>query len=101
VIATSLDCGNHVQDGFYNDVEKGVDYHKTRYYKILKPYRKDWSSERLDSWIEDKIKTYEDVRENGLKKPLIVGANNLILDGNHRYSMLQSLGYETVLIRRI
>ena len=96
-----LDCGNHVQDGFYKEIDKGTDYRKTRYYKILKPYRKRWSEKQLNSWVEDRIKVYKDLKENGLKKPLLVDSQNLILDGNHRYSMTVSLGHDSVFIRRV
>jgi len=96
----SLDCGNHVQDKFYAELDAGMDYKDTRYYKILKPYRKRWSEEKLHTWIEGRIKVYKDLKENGLKKPILVGAKNLILDGNHRYSMMKHLGFKSILIRR-
>lgn len=96
----SLDCGNHVQDGFYGDLDNGVDYHKTRYYRILRNYRKEWSREELDGWIEKKIILYDNIKRNGLLKPLIVGDKERILDGNHRYEMMRTLGYKSVFIRR-
>lgn len=96
----SLDCGNHVQDNFYKEIDNGVDYHITRYYRILKSYRKSWSGEKLNSYVLDKIAVYEDLKENGLKKPLLVGSGNLVLDGNHRYCMMKTLGYKEVFIRR-
>ncbi len=96
----SLDCGNHVQDGFYAELESGTDYHRTRYYRILKHYRKAWGVEKLDRWMEERIAVYRNLKENGLKRPVYVDSNNLILDGNHRYSMMKSLGYKEVFIRR-
>ena len=96
----SLDCGNHVQDQFYAEIDKGVPYQKTRYYRILKPYRKKWSEDRLNKWVEERIRVYQDLKKNGLKKPLIINSSNLILDGNHRYSMMKHLGYKEVIVRR-
>jgi hypothetical protein len=96
----SLDCGNHVQDQFYDELDQGTDFHRTRYYRILKPYRKDWPEEKLNGFVTDKISLYEDLKKNGPKKPLLVDSKNLILDGNHRYSMMKTLGYKEVLIRR-
>ena len=100
VSVESLDCGNHVQNGFYADIDKNIDYKKTRYYRILKPYRKKWSEEQLNTWFEERIKVYEDLKRNGLKRPIYIDSKNLILDGNHRYSMLCNLGHKTVLVRR-
>jgi len=101
VITNSLDCGNHVQDEFYGEIDAGKHYKDTRYYKILKPYRKEWSEEKLNIWVEGRIKVYNDLKENGLKKPILIDSNNLILDGNHRYSMMRHLGYKSILVRRI
>ncbi len=95
-----LDCGNHVQDRFYSELDSGMDYHRTRYYRILKHYRKNWGIERLDKWFEERIRVYEDLKKNGLKRPIYVGENNLILDGNHRYAMMKTLGYKSIFIRR-
>ena len=96
----SLDCGNHVQDQFYFEIDKDVPYQKTRYYRILKPYRKRWSEDRLNKWVEERIRVYQDLKKYGLKKALLVNSNNLILDGNHRYSMMMHLGYKEVIVRR-
>lgn len=97
---SELDCGNHVQDGFYADIDKGVGYHKTRYYRILKPYRKKWTQEQLDEFMLGKIALFRSVKENGQLRPVIVGENNRILDGNHLYCILKYLG-EDVLVRRV
>jgi len=96
----SLDCGNHVQDKFYAELDAGKDFKRTRYYRILKPYRKNWSEEKLDNWVRALIATYEDVKKNGLINPLIV-SDDLVLDGNHRYRMMKHLGHKSVLVRKI
>jgi hypothetical protein len=64
-----LDCGNHVQDGFYKEIDDGTDYKKTRHYRILKPYRRRWTEEHLNEWFEERIRVYQDVKANGLKRP--------------------------------
>jgi len=96
----SLDSSNHVQDRFYSELDGGKKYEDTKYFRVLKRYRKHWSPNRLTRFIEDKINIYRDLKENGLKKALLV-TDNRILDGNHRYSMMKSLGYKSVLIREI
>lgn len=96
----TLDSGNHVQDKFYAELDQGKQYKETRYYRIIKPYRKNWSEEYLNSWFEGRVALYEQVKENGIIRPIYIDSNNLILDGNHRYSMLKHLGYKTVLVRR-
>jgi len=97
----SLDSSNHVQDEFYEELDRGVPYQKTRYYRIIKPYRKKWSKDHLERWFGERIALYEDVKKRGQKVPIIVDKENKILDGNHRYSMLKSLGNKEVFIRRI
>lgn len=99
----SLDCGNHVQDEFYSQLDQGIEYHQTKYYAILKPYRlrkHGWSQEKLDEWFEERISVYESVKKEGLLKPVLVGPGEKILDGNHRFAMLRTLGLKTVMIRR-
>jgi len=96
----SLDCGNHVQDRFYAELDAGKDFKRTRYYRILKPYRKDWSEEKLDNWVMALMALYEDVKVNRLTSPLIV-EGNLILDGNHRHAMMKHLGHKSILVRKI
>jgi len=96
----SLDCGNHIQDRFYEELDRGTEYNKTRYYRILKPYRKKWSEEMLNNYMLERMEVYEDLKENGLKRPLIVNSENLILDGNHRYCMMKTLDYKSIIVRK-
>ena len=98
-----LDCGNNVQEGFYKEIDEGKDPTETEYYKILKPYRKGWSEVKLNKYVHDKKNIYTDLKEYGIKKPLIVktSRNNRIVDGNHRYNMLRYLGHKSAIIRRI
>jgi hypothetical protein len=99
-----LDSGNHVQDGFYKELDEGKHYTETRYYKILKPYRTrpphNWPLEKLHTWMEGRIKVYNDIKKNGLKRPILIDSDNLILDGNHRCRMMKHLGNTEVFIRR-
>jgi len=96
----ALDSSNHVQDTFYGQLEGGKSYEKTKYFWIIEHYRKNWTKEKLHAWFQERIKLYEGVKKDGLKIPIIVDQNNLILDGNHRYSMLKSLGYKETFIRK-
>lgn len=100
-----LDSGNHVQDGFYKELDQGKNYMRTRYYRILKPYRTkephNWSIEKLHTWFEGRVRVYEDLKEHGLKKPILIDSEGLILDGNHRCQMIKHLGEKSVLVRRV
>lgn len=93
---SKLDSSNHVQDTFYPELDKGKEYHTTKYYWIMERYRKKWSKEKLDSWFEDRVKIYEDIKKNGLKKPIIIDKQDLILDGNHRYAMIRTIGFKNI-----
>lgn len=96
-----LDSGNHVQDQFYAELDEGKDFSQTRYYRIIEKYRRGkWSPERLENWFKGRVSLYNDVKENGLKRPIYADKTNLILDGNHRYSMMKHLGNDTVIVRR-
>jgi len=97
----SLDSSNHVQDGFYTELEKGTHYTKTRYFRIIKPYRKKWSEEYLYNWFQERINIYNDIKLKGLQVPIIVNKNNLILDGNHRFAIVRELGFKNIYVRRV
>jgi hypothetical protein len=97
----SLDSGNHVQDKFYKELDGGVAPRDTKYGRILAKYRKAWPEGRLDKFLSDKVELYNDIKKNGLQRPIIITANNRIADGNHRCQMLKHLGEKTVLVRRI
>lgn len=96
----SLDSSNHVQDRFYSELDAGKKFEETKYVRILRRYRKHWSPDRLTRFIEDKISIYKDLKKNGLKKVILI-TDNRVLDGNHRYSMMKSLGYKSVLVREV
>jgi hypothetical protein len=96
----SLDCGNHVQDQFYAELDLGKDYKETRYYRILKKYRQRWGEERLNKWFEERIRVYNSVKENQLIKPILIDSALRVLDGNHRYAMMRNLGFKSILVRR-
>jgi len=96
-----LDIGNHVQEGLYDDIDAGRDIFKSRYFRILKHYRrKKWSKERLIKFMNGKKDLYEDIKNNKILEPIIIDKTMRVIDGNHRAMMLKHLGYKSVLIRR-
>lgn len=96
----SINCRNNVQNGLYIDLLAGVDYHKTKYYRILKKYRAKWKPETLEKFMQDKVAVFNSIKEVGQMKPLIYNKDNIILDGNHRHLMLKRLGYKMIFGRR-
>ncbi len=101
ILVDNLDSSNHVQDKFYGELDGGKTYRDTHYYKILRKYRAKWGERRLNRWVEEKVALYGDIKENGLKKAIIIDSDNRILDGNHRYSMMKNLGNEDIFVRKI
>lgn len=103
VAIDSLDSSNHVQDQFYEELDNGTPYKETKYYKILKKYREKWGEEKLNRWIEERIRVYNDIKEYGLKRPVLVDffKQDRILDGNHRYAGVRNLGYKNIFIRKV
>jgi len=100
-----LDNGNHVQDGFYAELDAGKTYEETRYYRIIRKYRIDdqkrWSEAQLANFFEGRIALYESVKEHGILRPLIVNSRNRVIDGNHLYQIMKHLGHESIIIRRV
>lgn len=109
VSMNGLDCGNNVQSTFYQELDNGVPYRKTRYYKIIRGYRlvknpeslSVWTEDELHTFFEKKISLYKSIKEDGLEQPVIVNSIGRILDGNHRFMMLKHLGHKTVLVREV
>lgn len=104
VVIKDMDCGNHVQDGFYKELDEGKHYRHTRYYRIMKPYRlkkHGWSKQRLHRFFRERIALWESVKKEGLLMPIVINRENRVVDGNHRIRMMTELGYKTVLARRV
>jgi SAM-dependent methyltransferase len=73
---------------------------KTRYYKYTKwRMRNRWSKEESIAYVTGKADLMYDIKENGVKYPLIIGDCNRLRDGGHRWAMLQALGYTTAITR--
>lgn len=96
----SITSRNTEQGDFYKQIDSGYEYKNTDYYQFVKKYRRKWPNEKIDRWFDDRLTVYKDLKENGLKKPILVGPDNVILEGNHRYAMIKSLGYKSIFIRR-
>jgi len=100
----SLDNGNHQQDGFYRQIDEGVKWSRTDYYRRMKSYRlkeHNWNRERLDSFMKKKASLYSSIKKVGLMKPITVNSQNRIVDGNHRCAMFKHFGHKSILTRRV
>lgn len=101
--AESLDCGNHVQDNFYAELDEGKHYKRTRYYRIMKPYRlrkHGWTQEQLDQWFDYRVEFYKQVKTFGMREPIMF-SKGVIVDGNHRHAIMKHLGYKEVFVREV
>ncbi len=89
--------------GFYADVEAGKDPHETEHAKNLltNSKRKHWSEKRFDKYLKRKVNIFEDIKENGLKSPIIINSDNRVCDGRNRFEAMKHLGYNSVLVRRV
>jgi SAM-dependent methyltransferase len=92
---------NSMQNGFFSEIDKGVPFRETNYYKVLREYRHKWSENHLNNWFEERVRVFEDVKKNQLTRPIYVNSDNVILDGNHRYQMMKDLGYKSLIIRKV
>ena len=96
-----LDSSNHVQDDFCKELDEGKDYTDTKYFKIIKKYRKKWSEERLHNWFQKRIDNYLNIRESGLRTPIIIDQDDKILDGNHRFAAIRNLGFKQIYVEKV
>jgi len=87
---------------FFGEIDRGVEYKNTNYYDYSRKYRQRsrWSDGRLNRWFRDRIGVYNDVKTNGLTRPIYVNEDNVIVDGNHRYGMMKNFGRKSIFIRR-
>ncbi len=104
VILNELSSDSKVKDGFYEELNRGIDYNDTDYYRWMRKYRKSsrhWSDDSVKKYISKKAKLYESIKKNGILQPLIVTSEGKIRDGNHRYAILKHLGYKSAIVRKI
>lgn len=105
----SLDNGNAQQRDFLKQLDQGIHYSRTDYYRRLKDYRKRtssrqriWSEDELDEYMNERIQLYHDVKNNGLKHPLKVRTKDMrIVDGNHRHEIIKYLGDISIIIEKV
>jgi len=95
-----INLSNKVQVGFYGQLDKKINVYKTKYYRVIKAYRKNWSQDRKTRFIAERVDLYADIKKNGLLRPIIIAPTTRVIDGNHRLEMLRHLGEKTVIIRR-
>jgi len=101
-----LDNGNEQQRNFYEELDRGLHWSETDYYRRMKSYRRHsgsrqemWSEEKLNNYMQERVDLYEDIKKNGLKDPLKVKrSDNRITDGNHRHRIAKHLNYKTIKI---
>lgn len=96
----SITTRNTMQDGFYAELDKGVKYQDTNYYKVLKDYRRKWTEGHLNRWMKERVRVFESIKRHGLIRPIYINSKQQILDGNHKYGMLKYLGNKSIFIRK-
>jgi SAM-dependent methyltransferase len=93
--------GNHVQGQYYKEIDNGVMPLSTRYFRIIRRSKRNLPYEDIVDCMYKKVAMYKDVKENGIKEPILVNKHYKILDGNHRKEILEYLGYKTTLVRKV
>ena len=104
-----LDSGNRMQNNFYAELDKGVDPLETRYYRRMLDYRKNgkkffaatWPREEVKVYMRQRKDLYESMKRKGQLEPLTVSPNGRLRDGNHRHAILDHLGRDSAIVRRI
>ena len=83
-------------------IDDSIDPLKTEYYENwLQRKEGRWAKRTINKFVLGKFNMMLDVKENGMKDPIILDQANRICDGGHRLAILEALGYESVIVRRI
>ncbi len=93
-----------VMKGFAEQViaDDNIDPFTTQYYlKWAERKQGRWTTKTIRRFVDGKYKMMLDIKENGLKDPIIIDSENRICDGGHRLVALEALGYKSVIVRRV
>ena len=78
-----------------------LDPFTTDYYeKYLQNKEGKWKVGTTRRYVLSKFNMMMDIKENGIRDPIILNQANEILDGGHRLSILEAFDYESVIVRR-
>jgi SAM-dependent methyltransferase len=89
------------QKEFYDEIEKGTNFLNTKYLTYWKKWRKDeLTDEEIKDFVKGKVNLFEDIKQNGMQKPIVIGQDNSLLDGNHRLEINRRLGYKSIISRK-
>jgi len=75
------------------------DIRELPFYERQKLLRGKWSEDDVDSFVKGKVKLLRDVKENGIREPLLIRSDGRIIDGGHRLLMYKVLGRQGVIAR--
>lgn len=75
---------------------------QTALYKDWRYRRRNWSDEQLAGFVELKVELIQSLIKHGPRDPLLVERDTIRLcDGSHRLVILETLGYESVIVREV
>lgn len=85
------------------DIKNKVPIQEMKYYKAWKDrmYPKNWSEGEVFAYVSNKITTILNISEHGVLDPILVGADNKIIDGKHRIAFLKAEGHNSIITRMI
>ena len=91
-----------IQD-FFTRVLMGekFEYKDTSFYQYWRDRQPGKPLEWTEELLSYKASLAKDIQENGIKEPIYINQNNMLLDGLHRLCVAKLLGYKHVLVRRI
>jgi hypothetical protein len=100
----NIRIGDMVKEGREELIKKVIgnevlDIKETNYYQSLRKRLKRWTEERTYNFVKNKINMLFDIKNNGLKDPVIIQLDNTRLDGGHRMDFLAALNYKSVITR--
>ena len=77
-----------------------TDLESLRYYKkLIARHTRPMSKEDALKQTKDKIKTFYDIKKNGIKEPLLINSGGKILNGGHRAAFDIEKGRKSMIVR--
>jgi hypothetical protein len=83
-------------------INDSIDPFDTEYYrKWVDRKAGRWSGKKIKQFVKGKYDMMMDIKNNGMKDPLIINTDGKLSDGGHRLVILEALGYESAIVRKL
>jgi len=75
------------------------DVKQTELYDFFRSRQKHKTEEYHVNFLNKKKEMARDIRDNGMREPIITDESDYLIDGGHRYFVMKVLGYKSIITR--